>query len=173
MLVLRDVGIAFSTEFGWEELFATVQIEIFLQRLRMFGFDGVKFSRVFRLKYVRLGLIDIDVLISEISTLIVFFDVKLFEFDFFHMRFSGFEQTIKHAILFLIFGQQQRLVIVMVIGFSLSKMRIMTIFSFIRIRYVKTAQLGFGEGREDRVVFGDQVGRDQFKTCDALDSFGV
>jgi hypothetical protein len=61
----------------------------------------------------------------------------------------------------------------MVIGFSLSKMSIMTIFSFIRIRYVKTTQLGFGEGREDRVVFGDQVGRDQFKTRDALDSFGV
>lgn len=52
-------------------------------------------------------------------------------------------------------------------------MSIMTIFSFIRIRYVKTAQLGFGESREDRVVFGDQVGRDKFKTCYALDSFGV
>lgn len=106
MRVLRDVGIAFSTEFGWEELFATVEIEIFLQRLGMFGFDGVKLSRVFRLKYVEFGFIDIDGFISEISTFIVFFDVELLEFDFFDMGFSGFEQAIKHAILFLIFGEE-------------------------------------------------------------------
>lgn len=72
----------------------------------MFGFDGVKLSRVFRLKYVGSGLIDIDAFRCEIWTFIVFLDVELFEFDFFHMRFSGFEQTIKHAILFFIFGQQ-------------------------------------------------------------------
>ncbi len=122
---------------------------------------------------MRFGLIDIGGFIGEIISLIVFLNVEFFELYFFHLRFSCFEQAIKHPILFFIFGQQQRLVVAMIVGFRSGKMSIMTIFTFVRIRNVKTPEFRFGESREDGVVFGDQVGRDEFKTCDALNCFGV
>ena len=36
---------------------------------------------------------------------------------------------------------------------------------------MKTSEFGFGKGREDGIVFGDKVGRDELKAGDALDGF--